>query len=443
MPKITAAMIAQLPTPEGGQRLVYDTALPGFAVRITKTRRTYVAESRVGGRTRRVTIGPVTSFTPDAARKEARKVLGLAATGVDVNAERAAERLRGITLGEAFEAFLEGRWHKPSTVRGYRSVMRTLDDWQGRELRHITPAAFVQRHDKVTAKHGAEMASHMARCFRATWNYARALTAAPDGSYTLPEPPTRRLSDLRKWHRPTRRQTYLRDSQVPGFFAALDTIRAERKHGALFADYCEWLLRAGLRKAEAASLLWEDVRMADGSFRIRSTKNGCDHWLPLCNQLHDILSRRLAARVDGQELVFVMPGASEGLADPRKNLGVLQAALGEPFGFHDLRRTFATLADRLDISGYAIKRLLNHARDDADVTSGYIVSDVTRLRGPLQRINDEIDRMAYPAAAPVFVSVQSIAQPAPTRSIAQTVPVQLIAQDAGHGGVETFSPQSE
>ena len=416
MPKLTAAAIAAMPAPERGQRIVYDSALPGFAVRITKSRRVYVAESRVAGRTRRVTIGPVTSFTPDAARKEARKVLGLAATGVDVNAERAAERLRGITLGEAFEAFLDGRGHKPSTVRGYASVMRTLDDWRGRELRHITPAMFVQRHDKVTRDSGPTMANHMARAVRAVWNYARALTAAPDGTYTLPEPPTRRLSDLRKWNKSVRRQTFLRDSQVPAFFTALDTIRAERKGGALFSDYAEWLLRTGLRKSEGASLLWEDVRMADGSFRVRSTKNGCDHWLPLCNQLHTILERRAKVREDGQRFVFAAPGNDAPLGDPRWNLERLQAALGEPVGFHDLRRTFATLADRLDISGYAIKRLLNHARDDSDVTSGYVISDVTRLRKSLQAINDEIDRLAFPSAVPVFRSVQLIAQIEPVNA---------------------------
>jgi len=56
---------------------------------------------------------------------------------------------------------------------------------------------------------------------------------------------------------------------------------------------------------------------------------------------------------------------------------------------HDLRRTFITIAESLDIPGYALKRLLNH-KDPNDVTAGYIVSDVGRLRGPMQKITDFI-----------------------------------------------------
>ena len=54
---------------------------------------------------------------------------------------------------------------------------------------------------------------------------------------------------------------------------------------------------------------------------------------------------------------------------------------------HTLRRTFATTAERLDVSHYALKRLLNHSTSN-DVTAGYIVIDVERLRTPVQRISD-------------------------------------------------------
>ncbi len=55
---------------------------------------------------------------------------------------------------------------------------------------------------------------------------------------------------------------------------------------------------------------------------------------------------------------------------------------------HDLRRTFITLAEGLDIPHYALKRLVNHA--DTDVTAGYIVPDPNRLREPMQRITDRL-----------------------------------------------------
>jgi hypothetical protein len=54
-----------------------------------------------------------------------------------------------------------------------------------------------------------------------------------------------------------------------------------------------------------------------------------------------------------------------------------------------LRRTFSTIAESIDIPAYAIKRLLNH-KMKSDVTAGYIVMDVERLREPMQKITDYI-----------------------------------------------------
>jgi hypothetical protein len=59
------------------------------------------------------------------------------------------------------------------------------------------------------------------------------------------------------------------------------------------------------------------------------------------------------------------------------------------FTIHDLRRTFITIAESLDISAYALKRLLNHKMNN-DITAGYIISDVERLRPPMQKITDHL-----------------------------------------------------
>jgi hypothetical protein len=58
-----------------------------------------------------------------------------------------------------------------------------------------------------------------------------------------------------------------------------------------------------------------------------------------------------------------------------------------------LRRTFATIAESLDIPAYALKRLLNH-KMSGDVTAGYVIQDVERLRAPMQSITDFILKAA-------------------------------------------------
>ena len=60
---------------------------------------------------------------------------------------------------------------------------------------------------------------------------------------------------------------------------------------------------------------------------------------------------------------------------------------------HDLRRAFITIAESLDISAYAVKRLVNH-KMSGDVTAGYIIADVERLRKPMQNITDYILKVA-------------------------------------------------
>ncbi len=83
--------------------------------------------------------------------------------------------------------------------------------------------------------------------------------------------------------------------------------------------------------------------------------------------------------------VFPGPGQQGFLIEPRKQMSKVIEETGKKFTVHDLRRTFITVAESLDIPAYALKRLLNH-RSSSDVTEGYIIIDVERLRKPMQMI---------------------------------------------------------
>ena len=71
------------------------------------------------------------------------------------------------------------------------------------------------------------------------------------------------------------------------------------------------------------------------------------------------------------------------LVEPKRQLAKTIEKTELPFGTHDLRRTFVTIAESQDISSFAVKALVNHD----DVTSGYIQMDVG-LRQPMQTITD-------------------------------------------------------
>ena len=143
------------------------------------------------------------------------------------------------------------------------------------------------------------------------------------------------------------------------------------------------VLFTGLRKNEAAKLKWSDIDLKAKTLTVAETKNHQPHTLPLSDYLFELLTRR--QQQAGSEYVFPSTGKGGYIVEPRKQTAKVIEDSGVRFTIHDLRRTFITIAESLDISAYAVKRLINHKMTN-DVTAGYIVSDVERLRKPMQQI---------------------------------------------------------
>lgn len=94
---------------------------------------------------------------------------------------------------------------------------------------------------------------------------------------------------------------------------------------------------------------------------------------------------------EAREGPYVFPGKDSKayLKSPRKHMLRVTKESGVSFNLHDLRRTFITIAESLDISIFTIKRLINH-KISQDVTGGYIISYTDRLRKATQMITDHI-----------------------------------------------------
>ena len=76
--RLTKTLVDDLHAPEKGQAFVWDSEVPGFAVRATPSgAKAWIVQMRVrGGKERRMTIGFCNKVPLDRARQEARKVLG-------------------------------------------------------------------------------------------------------------------------------------------------------------------------------------------------------------------------------------------------------------------------------------------------------------------------------------------------------------------------------
>ena len=83
------------------------------------------------------------------------------------------------------------------------------------------------------------------------------------------------------------------------------------------------------------------------------------------------------------------------LIESKRQLLKIKENSGVDFTIHDLRRTFLTIAESIDIGPFTLKRLVNHkTADNNDVTAGYIVVDIERLNKATQRITDHILKTA-------------------------------------------------
>ena len=390
--KLTSASVGTLPRPASGQTLVWDEDLVGFGVRLTPSRGTFIVQSRVNGRSRRVALGTVDAMTVQVARKRARIALGEMMQGRDINADRAAAKARSISLADAFADYMEARPLKGRTREQYEAALRVhLSDWADKEVAALTPAMIEARHKRITKERGESAANATMRVLRAVVNRARASTAGPDGVAVLPANPVHRLSALKAWNRQEARDGVLPPHLFPAFFAGLDAMR-DTLHGAAFADYAELLLRSGLRRNEAANLAWADVNATAGTFCIPDPKNGKAHVLPCPPKVAAIFDRRREAAAG--DFVFRPANAGAARFDPRKSLLRLRADLGLAITLHDFRRTFAVIADGCDLPYSTLKALMNHTVRGGDVTLQYVVRSPERLRAPMQRISDEIDRLA-------------------------------------------------
>ena len=145
--KITKWAVDNLAPKDAVEVALWDTEIKGFGVRARRGgAKTYILHYRAGaGRNaplRKLTIGRHGSpWTPQTARVEAKRRLGLVASGEDPAQARSAER-RAMSLAELSDLHLaEGATHKkPSTLKADR----------GRITHHIKPLLGQKLVEKIT-----------------------------------------------------------------------------------------------------------------------------------------------------------------------------------------------------------------------------------------------------------------------------------------------------
>ena len=395
MMKLTKRSVDAIKHPSQSQVFHWDDELPGFGLRVTPTRKTYIAQRRVAGRTVRVTLAPHGVYTPDQARKAALQKLGEMAGGVDHNQDRKRLEWQRITLNGAYEEYVAAKRFSDNTLRDYKKAIdKGFPDWKKKPVVEINRAMIERRFDQLS-KTGPAQANQMFRFLRALLNFAMEKYSTAKGEPLIPSNPCNRLTALKKWHRIERRTRYIEPEKLRQWFAALEHDRTDPAQRNAVRDLCALLILTGLREQEGASLQWDDVDLTGKRITIRNTKNHREHVLPIGGWLAALLARR---RLGTGLSAYVFPADNkEGhLMNHRKDVLALCKQSGVEFRFHDLRRTFASIVNHhleRSLSAYTVKKLLNHA-SGSDVTAGYIQFGAEDLREPMQLVENFVLKCA-------------------------------------------------
>jgi len=181
--KLTKSEVDKLPFTEqsGKQVFYYDTELKGFGLRVGNKTKTYFAETKVQGKTVRVSLGKHGVITAEEARKEAKVQLAAMTKDINPNQLQRENRIKSVTLNEVYTDYMLARKElKPSTKRDYKTCMEVyLKDWMHKPMLDITRDMVERKHKEISEKSEAR-ANLAMRFLRALFNFAAEYRDAND-----------------------------------------------------------------------------------------------------------------------------------------------------------------------------------------------------------------------------------------------------------------------
>jgi integrase len=344
--KLTAAFVQDARAEEGKERSIYwDSTLPSFGLMVTKAgHRSYVLQYRNGGQTsRRITLSGVLNL--DAARKEARKILGEVARGQDPAQER-RKTANPNTLQAICERYLTREGPKlRSTPRRKADLERLVYPALGnRPIEDIKRSDINALLDTVEDQRGAAMADSILGTLRRIcgWHAIR------DDGYTPPfvRGMARRTKEERE------RDRILTDDELRRVWKAAETFPGP------WGVYIRFLLLTACRRTEAAAMTWDELSNGVWTIPAKRVKTGVETALPLSKAALKLLSG--VPRIQDCPHVFTASGRGPITNFSFNKLQLDMASGVKGWRLHDLRRTARSLMSRAEVNADVAERCLGH-----------------------------------------------------------------------------------
>lgn len=380
--------------------VVWDGDVRGFGVRCQRRDKTYVLKCRYQGRQRWLTIGKHGSpWTPEKARKEAVRLLGLIASDKDP-AQARDEAKNDLTVTELCDLYVaEGcSLKKPSTIANDRGrIERHIKPLLGKKhCRHVTKGDVEQMRNNIAAgKTAADIK---------TGGYGRAIVTGGKGtankavsllgaifSFAVdrrirPDNPAHGV----RMYPNKRHERFLSPAELTRLGQALTEAESNGTNPFAIAAI-RLLLLTGARRGEILSLRWENVDFDRAYLRLLDSKTG-QKLIPLGAPALSVLEALPQVSVNPH----VLPGGREG--QPLVNIAkvwraVRQAAGLDDVRLHDLRHSFASVGAAGGDSLLVIGKVLGHTDTASTARYAHLADD------PLRTAADRISKTIAAAMA--------------------------------------------
>lgn len=419
----TAALNA--PASPGGERVVFDTEIAGYALKVTEAGRRILifqyrspVEVQPGdpqgrGRRRRISIGelgtPVTladgssaALTAHTGRRLASALRGLVAAGRDPFLERResqeahAERLqvararaRGARLvrdtAEDFLADATARGRSPKTIREWKRLLE----------KHVVSVIGERPIAEVGRADAERVREAMPRGRRVLANRVQQvccslLNFAADARGAAPNPFVAGKRGANRWYREEQTRRPITREELGRLFAALDEELQLVRGDAV--DAVRFLALTGWRKGEALSLRWDAIDFSSGLVVLGRTKTGRSERA----LSPDALALLQAIPSRGAYVFPSRDGGHRPRTEIKRTWLRVRARAGIEKPLHALRHAAATIALSEGVPLATVGALLGH-RDPATTLRYARIEQETALRAAAV-MGSAIRATAAPAA---------------------------------------------
>jgi integrase len=369
--KITKSTVERLPL----NQVLWDQSLNGFGARRQLRHAFYLLRYRLNGRQRFITIGRHGSpWTPDTARTEAHRLLGLVASKIDP----ASERVRPAeTFGAEINHYLN-RKRSSLKPRSFVEVERHLR--ANAKPLHRLKLGEIDRRTIALCLAEIETGSGPIARNRVRSSLSAFFAFAIREGLTEINP----VTGTGQAEQHSRDRT-LTEGELTAVLAALEQDQ--------FSDIVRLLVLTGQRREEIGGLRWSEIDFGRGLIVLppARTKNNRQHELPMSSQVRAILERQSREEEEG-EFVWGCRWTSwshgKAMLDRRLN------GMGD-FRLHDLRRSAATGMAEQGTLPHIIEAVLNHVSGHRAGVAG--IYNRARYEGEmrlaLQRWADHIDTL--------------------------------------------------